>query len=108
MRKMIKHKFNAKPKQVDNKRFDSKAESKYYEKLKLLQKEGKILFFLRQVPFDLPGNVKYYVDFQEFWEDGTVIFSDVKGFETPEFIMKKKMVESLYPVEITIIKKGTL
>lgn len=108
MWKRVKHKFNAKPSEVDNKRFDSKAEAAYYKKLKLLQKEGKILFFLRQVPFELPGNVKYIVDFQEFWNDGTIIFSDVKGFETSEFIMKKKMVEDLYPIEITVIKKASL
>ena len=53
-----------------------------------------------QVPFHLPGNVKYVVDFQVFMTDGTVKFIDVKGHRTPQYIAKKKMVEALYPVEI--------
>lgn len=95
-----KHKFNAKPTAVDNIRFDSKKEARYYAELKILQKAGDIIFFLRQVPFDLPGGVKYRVDYQEFRKDGTVHFIDVKGFRTQEYIMKKKMVEDIYPITI--------
>jgi hypothetical protein len=58
---------------------------------------------LRQVPCDLPGNVKYRVDFLEFYPDGSVRFVDVKGMETPSFIMKKKQVEALYPVRIETV-----
>lgn len=100
---MIKHKYHAKPCETDGIRFDSKKEAKYYSELKLRIRAGEIVFFLRQVPFDLPGGVKYRVDFQEFHADGTVHFIDVKGMQTDDFIMKKKMVESLYPVEIEIV-----
>ena len=68
--------------------------------LKMLQKLGEVIFFLRQVPFDLPGNIKYRCDFQVFYKDGTVSFIDVKGMKTQEYIMKKKQVESLYPIVI--------
>jgi len=105
MKKMIRHKFHARPTDVDGVRFDSKAESFYYRKLKDLQKIGDILFFLRQVPLHLPGNVKYVVDFLEFWTNGDVIFTDVKGFETSEFKTKKKLVEDIYPIHINVIKK---
>lgn len=98
--KYNKHKFNAVPTKVDNIHFASKKEARYYEQLKILQKAGDVVFFLRQVPFDLPGGVKYRVDYQEFRKDGTVHFIDVKGFKTDKYIMKKKMVESLYPVII--------
>jgi len=98
--KRHRHKFNAKPVEHDGIRFDSKKEGSRYEDLKLLKKAGQVLFFLRQVPFDLPGNVKYRVDFQIFWNDGSISFEDVKGMRTPQYIMKKKMVESLYPVTI--------
>lgn len=100
---MHRHKFKAKPTEADGIRFDSKKEAAYYTTLTLRQKAGEILFFLRQVPFHLPGNIRYVVDFQEFHSDGTVHFIDVKGFETPEFKTKKKMVENLYPVEIEIV-----
>ena len=95
-----RHKFNAKKTELDGIKFDSKKEGKYYLELKLRKQVGEIIFFLRQVPFDLPGNVKYRVDFQEFHSDGTVHFIDVKGMRTPEYIAKKKMVEALYPIEI--------
>lgn len=94
------HKFKAKPTVADGIRFDSKKEAKYYEDLKLRQKAGEVVMFLRQVPFHLPGGVRYVVDFQEFRADGTVAFVDVKGMKTSEYIAKKRMVESLYPITI--------
>lgn len=97
-----RHKFKAIKTEYDGIKFPSKKEANYYLKLKLLVKAGQVLFFLRQVPFHLPGGVKYVVDFQEFWADGSVRFVDVKGHQTPEFIAKKKMVEALYPVKIEI------
>ena len=100
-----RHKFGAIATEVDGIKFQSKLEAKYYGMLKLRQRGGEIVFFLRQVPFHLPGGVKYVVDFQEFHKDGTVHFIDVKGMETPEFKAKKKMVEALYPIEIEIVKK---
>ena len=99
-----RHKFNAKPIEYDGIRFDSKKEAQYYNQLKLRQKAGDVIFFLRQVPFDLPGGVKYRVDFQVFLKDGTVEFIDIKGMETKEFILKKKQVEALYPIKIKVIK----
>lgn len=99
-----KHKFNAKACESDGIKFSSKAERSYYNRLKLLQKSGEVLFFLMQVPFRLPGNIKYFCDFQIFYSDGTVSFVDVKGVSTPLFILKKKQVEQMYPVNIEIVK----
>jgi len=50
----------------------------------------------------LPGNVKYRADFMEFWTNGEVHIVDVKGYQTKEFIKNKKMVESIYPIEIEV------
>lgn len=74
----------------------------YYEWLK---KRDDVLFFLRQVPFDLPGGVKYVCDFQVFLTDGTIEFIDTKGFDTSIAIAKRKMVEDLYPITIKIVSK---
>ncbi len=82
--------------------FGSVKEMKYYKDLQLLIKGGKLRFFLRQVPFELPGGIKYLVDFVEFNSDGTVRFVDVKGVETQVFKNKKKQVEALYPVTIDL------
>jgi len=95
----MRHKFNAKPVVFDGIRFDSTKEGNYYNELKMRLK-GDVLFFLRQVPFDLPGSVKYRCDFEVFYKDGRVEFIDVKGKRTQMYITKKKMVESLYPVKI--------
>ena len=97
---MIPHKFNAKPTNVDNIRFDSKKEASYYDKLVLAQQTGELLFFIRQVPFHLEGNVVVRVDYMEFWKDGTVRVVDVKGYRTPSYIRNKKQVEARYPVQI--------
>jgi len=97
-------KYNSKIKIVDGITFQSIKEANYYSALKMRVKAGDIEMFLMQIPFQLPGNVKYRCDFQEFWKDGTVHFIDVKGMLTKDFIMKKKMVEDLYPVEIEIVK----
>jgi len=99
-----KHKFNAKACEADNIKFSSKAERRYYYTLKNLQESGEVVFFLRQVPLHLPGNTKYVVDFQVFYADSSVAFVDVKGMSTPMFILKKKQVEDLYPIQIEIVK----
>lgn len=96
-------KYNAKKVVVDGIKFDSKKEAKYYEELKLRKAAGEVDYFLLQVPFHLPGGVVYKCDFQEFLSDGTVRYVDTKGFETPEFKIKKKQVEALYPVTIEVV-----
>ena len=93
----MKHKFRAIPCESDGIKFPSKAERRRYEELKLLRKNGDVVQFLRQVPFHLPGGVKYVADYLVFWADGTVTVEDVKGMKTPMYIAKKKLVESLYP-----------
>ena len=98
----IKHKYNAKPQKVDGMHFDSKKESQYYGNLKIRKQAGEIDFFLRQVPFHLPGNVTYRLDFMEFHSNGEIHYVDVKGFMTQLAKNKIKQVEALYPVKIEI------
>lgn len=101
------HKFHAVKTIRNGLKFDSKLEADYYDELKLRVLAGEVIFFLRQIAFDLPGNTKYRCDFQEFWADGTVHFIDCKGYETKDFIKNKKQVEALYPVEIEVKYKGS-
>ena len=98
---MLKHKFRAIPTELDGIKFASRKEARRYRELRLLEKSGELLFFLRQVPFHLPANVKYVCDFLCFWKDETVTVEDVKGIKTPLYILKKKQVEAIYPVSIT-------
>lgn len=98
-----KSKYRAQRKEVDNISFDSKKEAKRYLELKALKESGEIHFFLTQVPFRLPGKIRYLVDFMIFWEDGKMSLEDCKGFMTPVSKNKIKQVEELYKVEINIV-----
>lgn len=103
---MTRHKHNAKQaKRVwpDNSviKFASQKEARHYDDNLLYIQNGDLLFQLRQVPFHLPGGIKYVADFMEFWADGEVRIVDTKGRRLPAYIRNKKMVEALYPVTIT-------
>ena len=102
VRKPLKHKFNAKRTETDGIKFASKKEAKRYQELKLLQEQGEIVFFLRQVPLHLEGNTKYVCDWLIFYADGSAVFEDTKGMLTPTFKLKKKQVEAKYPIEIVL------
>jgi Protein of unknown function (DUF1064) len=100
---VLKHKYGAIRCERDGKKFPSKLERRYYDRLNLLQRSGEILFFIRQIPFDLPGNTKYVADYMTFLPSGDVEIVDVKGKMTPMSNLKIKQVESLYPVKIKIV-----
>ncbi len=104
-KKAQRHKFGAVSCEIDGKKFPSRLERRYYEQLLLRQKAGDVVFFLRQVPIDLPGSTKHVIDFQVFLSDGSVEFVDTKGRDTPMGILKRKQVEALYPIEIKLVHK---
>ena len=98
-----KHKYRAQATVVDGIRFDSKKEARYYGELKLRQRVGDVLCFLRQVPIHLPGQTRLVIDFLEFRTDGSVHFVDTKGVQTETFKLKKRQVEDLYPFDIEVV-----
>lgn len=100
--KRKKHKYNAQPTVVSGIRFDSKKEANHFSLLKKAQKSGALKMFLRQVPFDLPGGAKYKLDFLEFWHE-EIIFTEIKGLDLPIGRLKRKQVEEIYGIKITII-----
>ena len=102
---LMRHKYKAVKTSFDGIKFDSKKEAKYYSELKLLQKSGEVVGFFRQVPLHLPGGVKYVMDFLVFYVDGTCKGIEVKGYETPEWKIKKKIVDAVYPwFDVEVIK----
>jgi len=106
MTRQLRHKYKAKPCELDGIKFASKLEARYYAQQKLRIAAGEIIFSLRQVAFDLPGNTRYFCDFLEFHADGSVHVVDTKGVETAAFKRAKKQVEAIYPVEIEVVKKA--
>lgn len=95
---------------LDGVTYDSKAEAKYAYELKLREKAGEVTNVQLQVPFNLMaynGRVVgvYRADFtfyDNIQKKQRVI--DVKGFETPLFKLKKKLVEALYGLEIECVR----
>lgn len=81
-------------------KFQSKREAKYFRELQARVFAGEVSYFLRQVPFELVGGVKYRIDFMEVWVDGSIHWVDVKGFRTQTYKMKRRMVEASYPIKI--------
>lgn len=100
---------------VDGIYFDSKREANRYSELKMMEKAGIIASLKLQPEFKCMVNGKkvctYKADFEYLMVDdigpqgqiGYYIVEDVKGFKTPVYRLKKKLVEACYPG--TVIKE---
>ena len=117
-------KYKAVKTTIDGITFDIKKEAKRYTELKLLERAGMITHLELQPTFQITVNgvniCKYKADFRYFtvraesnersynskgeWQTPTKtgdkegqIVEDVKGFKTPIYRLKKKLVEACYP-----------
>jgi hypothetical protein len=95
---------NEPAKSADDKRFDSKLERDYYEQLLLRWKAGEVLWFVRQVSFELEGGVKYRADFLEVLAAGGVEVIDTTGFMTPAKTNKLKQMKARYGIEVKVVR----
>lgn len=100
---------------IDGETFDSKREAKRYCELKLLERAGEIKNLERQVKFVLipsqriDGKVverecSYIADFK--YQDahtGELIVEDTKGVRTKDYIIKRKLMLSVYKIKISEI-----
>ena len=104
-----KSKLGSKKCFIDGFRFDSLMEGKYYVHLLEEQHSGKVTGFVRQKVFELQPSyvskttgkkisaIKYIADFVIGYRDGRKIVADIKGMETMDFKIKKKMFGYKYP-----------
>jgi hypothetical protein len=107
MKPFARHKFRAKPTVRNGRRYDSKLEAAYADKLLVLQRAGTVLGWLEQVPLHLPGGVVYRCDFLVFYADGRAEFVEVKGMETESWRAKHRMVAELYPwADVRVVRRG--
>jgi hypothetical protein len=101
---MAMTKYRAKPTKIDGIRFASKREAKRYQELKLLFRAGLIRELQLQPEIDCIVEDKhlftYRADFS-YWENGKNVIEDVKGFKTPVYRLKKRIIEALYNIKIT-------
>jgi hypothetical protein len=110
-----KNKFGARRTPVDGIMFDSAKEARRYQQLRLEERAGHITDLKLQVPFNITATrpngeqvvvAKYIADFtyERIYADGDeeFIVEDAKGVQTPEFKLKKKLVEVQHGVEILL------
>lgn len=94
------NKYRAKPVYSGNVRFDSTIEYKRYLDLVLMQENGMVTNLERQVTLDLVVNGhqigKVRPDFRYVLEGKTIV-EDVKGFVTPDWRVRWKLAQALYP-----------
>jgi hypothetical protein len=120
-----KSKYHSQKVEIDGILFDSKREANRYRVLKEKAEMGQITSLERQVKFILipvqkepdrlgprGGMIKgkvlerecsYVADFTYYDQEGNYIVEDSKGFRTPEYIIKRKMMLYLKGIRITEI-----
>lgn len=100
---MIMPKYHNKKTLVFGYLFDSKREADRYLHLRSRLEAGEIDTLNLQVQFVCYLNdqhiCNYIADFTYF-EKGVLIIEDSKGMRTPEYRIKKKLVEAIHNVEI--------
>jgi hypothetical protein len=96
-----KNKFGNKTTIYNNEYYQSIKEADYAQELDLRVKAKDLKEWKRQVPIDLVVNgmkiCTYKIDFVEIDMNGNEMWTEVKGLETPEWRLKWKLFEALYP-----------
>jgi len=101
---IAKRKYRNERVTIDGKTFDSKHEAEVYGELLIRWRAGELKLLCRQVPFDLPGGIRYVADFVIVTADGEVQVIDAKSPITRKnrvYINKKKQLRELWHIEIT-------
>ena len=106
---IMKNKYLNKKTIIDNIKFDSKAEAKRYNELKLLLKAGEITQLEIHPRFTLLengknkhdqgyGKITYIADFMYInTNDRVITAEDVKGVKTQTYSVKKRLFMAKYP-----------
>lgn len=97
------NKYRARKTVIDGITFDSAKEARRYSELKLLERGKAISQLKLQVVYHLMIGeqliCKYRADFA-YVEKGKIVVEDCKGFRTPEYKIKKKLMRALHGIEI--------
>lgn len=103
------NKYGAKKTVLDGIRFDSQAEARYYAELQTRAKAGEVYEVELQPRFSLTINGElvgsYRADFQFY--DATqkrMRVVDVKGVETRDFKIKKKLMRAIHKIDVEVVK----
>ncbi len=103
-KKPKRSKYGNKKVTVDGMKFDSQHEAAVYQDLMARVKAGDLKVVCRQVPFDLPGGIRYIADFVAITHDMRVEgVYDAKSEITRRdrtYINKKKQMKACWDVDI--------
>lgn len=105
-----KSKYGSRKVTIDGVTYDSLKEYHRFCDLKLMQRAGIITGLQRQVKYELLPTqringkvierpVYYYADFVHKM-DRQLVVEDVKGYKTPEYVIKRKLMLSVYGIQI--------
>lgn len=107
-----RRKFGNKKVLCDGMIFDSQKEARRYHELKLRQQAGEISGLECQKVFELiPKQVdedgkcierdcKYIADFVYTDKDGRTVVEDTKGYKTPDYIIKRKLMLKVHGIRV--------
>ena len=118
-----KAKYGNKKAKANGRVFDSRTERGRYYALQTLEKAGEISDLRLQVPFEIIPAIyetvevqlktktkqvqklvqrasHYVADFVYKDKDGNEVVEDAKGFRTPEYLLKKKMMRAFLGITI--------
>ena len=99
-----KSKYGNERVEVSGRKFDSRHEARVWEIMELRVKAGELAYVLRQVPFELPGGIRYFADFVAVAPDGRIEgVYDAKSEITRKnrvYINKRKQIKEIYGIEI--------
>jgi hypothetical protein len=106
------NKFHAKKTQYNNVTYDSSLEADYARTLDILRSaanpKDRVILVDRRVKYVLslpPNEIVYRLDFRVRYADRHTEHIEVKGFETPTWKMKHKLMKEKFPhIDIRIIK----
>lgn len=108
-------KYKNKKIEIDGLVFDSQAEARYYTYLSDLMQKGVVTAIIPQPRYLLQESfrkngilfrkIEYVADFAVQYEDGRNEVVDVKGMETTDFKIKRKLFEKKYPeLSLKVVK----
>ena len=119
----MRSKYGNKKAKANGRVFDSRQERSRYYTLQVLEKAGEISDLRLQVPFEIIPAIyetvevqlktktklvqklvqratHYVADFVYKDKDGNEVVEDSKGFRTPEYLLKKKMMRAFLGITI--------
>lgn len=105
MLKQTASKYHAKKETVDGITFASKKEASRYRQLKLMERAKAIQDLKIQQVFPLIAKSKYgreirYISDFTYYENGTLVVEDTKGFRTDVYKLKKRLMAEKYNIVI--------